>query len=83
MSQNKFLTVFGLFILLMVGSVYMFGVLSAEESSVNVSGTAYEDAYNSSMKTQEISTSLIPYLGLFLILVLIIIGVRMLRRKQR
>lgn len=82
MSMKGFMTVFGAFVLVMIGSVYMFGVLSAEQSAVNVTGTQYETAYNAGVQMQGISTMLVPALGLILFMVALFIAVKMLRGKR-
>jgi hypothetical protein len=77
---GQMLFMFGVFMVLTVGSMYMFGVMNAESEAVNVSGTAYEDAYNSSMTIQNTSMSMVAPLGLLVFVVVIILGVRMLKR---
>ena len=79
-SMGKMLGMFGVFMVLTIGSVYMLGVMNAESEAINVSGTPYEDTYNSSMKIQNISMSMIAPLGLLALVVVIILGVRMLKR---
>jgi hypothetical protein len=77
---GQMLFMFGVFMVLTVGSMYMFGVMNAESGAVNVSGTVYEDAYNSSMIIQNTSMSMVAPLGLLVFVVVIILGVRMLKR---
>lgn len=77
---GQMLFMFGVFMVITIGSMYMFGIMNAESGSVNVSGTAYEDTYNSSMVVQNTSMSMVAPLGLLVFVVIIILGVRMLKR---
>ena len=79
-SVGQMLYVFGVFMILTVGSMYMFGVMNTENEAVNVSGTVYEDAYNSSTAIQNISMSMIAPIGLLVLVAAVVLGVRMLKR---
>ena len=83
MSQytGRLLSMFGVFMILTIGSIYMYGVMDAESDAVNVSGTAYEDTYNSSMKVQNLSMGLIAPLGLLAFVAVIIIAVKGLKGR--
>jgi hypothetical protein len=79
--MGKLLSMFGVFVILTIGSVYMFGVMGAESDSVNVSGTAYENTYNSSMKIQNTSMGLIGPLGLLVFVAVIVIAAKGLKGR--
>ena len=78
---GKLLSMFGVFVILTIGSVYMFGVMGAESEGINVSGTSYEAAYNSSMKIQNTSMGLVGPLGLLAFVAVIIIAAKGLKGR--
>lgn len=79
-SVGQVLFMFGVFMVITIGSMYMFSVMNAESDAVNVNGTAYEDMYNSSMAVQNISMSMIAPIGLLVLVAAVVLGVRMLKR---
>ncbi len=78
---GKLLSMFGVFMILTIGSMYMYGVMNAESDAVNVNGTAYESTYNSSLKIQNISMGLIAPLGLLAFVAVLIIAVKGLKGR--
>ena len=79
-SVGQVLFMFGVFMVITIGSMYMFSIMSAESEAVNVSGTVYEDAYNSSTAIQNTSMSMVAPIGLLVLVVVIILGVRMMKK---
>ena len=77
---GQVLFMFGVFMVITIGSMYMFSIMSAESEAVNISGTVYEDAYNSSTAIQNTSMSMIAPIGLLVLVAVVVLGVRMLKR---
>ena len=79
MKFGNIINVFMLAVFIIVASLFATGIFAQQDASMNVSGTQYEDSYNSSQGIQESFVSIVPYLGYFLMVIVVILIVRVVR----
>jgi len=80
MAQVKYGNILSLLMLstfIFIGSMSALGIFSQQDAAVNVTGTAYEDTYNSNQKLQEVFVAILPLAGFIVaaIALLLIVGV--------
>ena len=84
MSQmSKIVPMLVLMAVLMVGVSYMYGVLSANDENINVTGTAYEQSYESNTAIQSATSSLFTPIAVILGIMMLIFGISALKNKRR
>ena len=79
MKFGNIINVFMLAVFIIVASLFATGIFAQQDSAMNVTGTQYEDSYNSSQGIQESFVSIVPYLGYFLMVIVVILIVRVVR----
>ena len=82
-SMNKIVSVLALMAVLMVGMSYTYGILSANDENINVTGTAYEQAYESNTAVQSATSNLFTPIAVILGIVMLFIGISMLKSSRR
>lgn len=80
--MNKIVPTVGIIAILAIFSSYTFGILSANQENVNVTGTEYEQQYEASTRVQAVTAELFSPIALFLG-VLLLVSLLMAFRKRR
>jgi len=81
--MNKLVPTIGLIAILAIFSSYTFGILSANNENINVTGTQYEQGYKSSTRVQAVTAELFSPIALFLGVLLLVAVLSMFRHKKR
>jgi len=82
-SMSKIVPMLALMAVLMVGVSYMYGVLSANDENINVTGTQYEQAYESNTAIQSATSSLFTPVAAIFGIMMLIFGISALKNKRR
>ena len=82
-SMSKIVPIICLMAVIMVGMSYMYGVLSANDENINVTGTAYEQSYESNTAVQSATSSLFTPIAAILGIMMLIFGISALKNKRR
>lgn len=69
--------------ILMIFTSYTVGILSENDGQLNVEDTDYEDSYESNVKVQNASMSILGVLPLILVAIMLIIGFAILKKSAR
>ena len=82
-SMSKIVPMLALMVVITVGMSYMYGVLSANDDNINVTGTKYEQAYESNTAVQSATSQLFTPVAFLLGLGMLIITISVLKKKRR
>lgn len=77
---GNILALFLLAVFIIIGSIFAINIFAAQDAAVNVTGTAYENSYNSSQSIQESFVSILPLGGYLLIVVAVILIIGVIRK---
>jgi len=69
-------------VFLFIGSTYAIGIFSQQDTSVNVTGTAYADTYAGNQAMQKGFVSILPVTGWILMVVAVILIVGIIRKRR-
>ena len=74
-GQSKIISLVTILIFLSIGISYMYGILSENDEQINVTGTGYEQSYNSNVKVQTTTGSMLAPVGFIIgATILVILG---------
>ncbi len=81
-SMSKIIPMLALLVVITVGMNYMYGVLSVNDNNINVTGTAYEQSYESNTAIQSATSQLFIPVAFLLGLGMLFITISMLKKKR-
>lgn len=81
--MRSIIPMIGLMVVIMIAGSYTTSILSANHDNVNVTGTAYEDTYETNTQIQATTLGFSQYVSIFIAVGIFVIGIGFLMKKAK